>query len=128
MDTQALQPRSVPERRFVVTGQSMFHPVAWLAVFAVIAVASVKIAFVDGMKPGPGVAGPLAEVTVPVVQATRATVTNTVQIAARPERIPGISDRDSDAGLAGAVLVGALAGAIPALVAVRVKVIDAIRF
>jgi putative ABC transport system permease protein len=31
-------------------------------------------------------------------------------------------------GLAAAVLVGALAGAIPALVAVRVKVIDAIRF
>jgi putative ABC transport system permease protein len=31
-------------------------------------------------------------------------------------------------GLAAAVRVGALAGAIPALVAVRVKVIDAIRF
>jgi putative ABC transport system permease protein len=31
-------------------------------------------------------------------------------------------------GLASAVLVGALAGAIPAVVAVRVKVIDAIRF
>lgn len=31
-------------------------------------------------------------------------------------------------GLASAVLVGALAGAIPAIVAVRVKVIDAIRF
>jgi putative ABC transport system permease protein len=31
-------------------------------------------------------------------------------------------------GLGSAVLVGALAGAIPALVAVRVKVIDAIRF
>jgi len=31
-------------------------------------------------------------------------------------------------GFGAAVLVGALAGAIPALVAVRVKVIDAIRF
>lgn len=31
-------------------------------------------------------------------------------------------------GLGSAVLVGALAGAIPALVAVRIKVIDAIRF
>ena len=31
-------------------------------------------------------------------------------------------------GLGAAVLVGALAGAIPALVAVRIKVIDAIRF
>jgi multidrug efflux pump subunit AcrA (membrane-fusion protein) len=57
-------------------------PVAWLAVFAVIAVALVKIAFVDGMKSGPSVAGPAAEVTIPVVQATRATVTNTVQVAA----------------------------------------------
>ena len=31
-------------------------------------------------------------------------------------------------GLGAAVVVGALAGAIPALVAIRVKVIDAIRF
>ncbi|WP_458107162.1 hypothetical protein [Arthrobacter sp. R3-55] len=31
-------------------------------------------------------------------------------------------------GIGAAVLVGAIAGAIPALVAVRVKVIDAIRF
>ncbi len=57
-------------------------PVAWLAVFTVIAAALVKIAFIDGMKPGPAVAGPAAEVTIPVVQASRATVTNTVQVAA----------------------------------------------
>jgi hypothetical protein len=42
----------------------------------------VKIAFVDGMKSGPSVAGPAAEVTTPVVEAKRATVTNTVQVAA----------------------------------------------
>lgn len=47
---------------------------------------------------------------------------------------PGLTEYPAfpiDAALLGfgaAVLVGALAGAIPALVAVRVKVIDAIRF
>jgi len=74
-------------------------PVAWLAVFAVIAVALVKIAFVDGMKPGPGVAGPMAEVTVPVVQATRATVTNTVQIAATIQSDAPVGVRNTAAGV-----------------------------
>lgn len=44
-------------------------PVAWLAVFAVIAVALVKIAFVDGMQTERFVVGPEADVAVPVVQA-----------------------------------------------------------
>jgi hypothetical protein len=74
-------------------------PVAWLAVFAVIAVALVKIAFVDGMKPGPAVAGPMAEVTIPVVQATRATVTNTVQIAATIQSDAPVGVRNTAAGV-----------------------------
>jgi hypothetical protein len=74
-------------------------PLAWLAVFAVIAVALVKIAFVDGMQPEPGVAGPMAEVTVPVVQATRATVTNTVQIAATIQSDAPLGVRNTAAGV-----------------------------
>ncbi|XAS73456.1 efflux RND transporter periplasmic adaptor subunit [Micrococcaceae bacterium Sec5.1] len=55
-------------------------PVAWLVVFAIIAVALVKIAFVDGLKPSDSGPAPLAQVDIPVVPATRATVTNTVEI------------------------------------------------
>jgi hypothetical protein len=55
-------------------------PAAWLAVFAVIAVALVKIAFVDGMDPEPAVAGPAAQVSTPVIQASRATLANKVEI------------------------------------------------
>ncbi|WP_354238475.1 hypothetical protein [Arthrobacter sp. UYEF20] len=74
-------------------------PVAWLAVFAVIAVALVKIAFVDGMKPGPAVVGPQAEVTIPVVQAIRATVTNTVQIKATIQSDAPLGVRNTAAGV-----------------------------
>lgn len=73
-------------------------PVAWLAVFTVIAAALVKIAFVDGMKPGPAVAGPAAEVTIPVVQAARATVTNTVQVAATIQSDAAAGVRSTAAG------------------------------
>ncbi|MFJ5955428.1 hypothetical protein ACIQC5_05645 [Paenarthrobacter sp. NPDC092416] len=55
-------------------------PVAWLLVFAIIAVALVKIAFVDGLESSGAEPAPLAQVDIPVVPATRATVTNTVQI------------------------------------------------
>ncbi|MFK0009935.1 biotin/lipoyl-binding protein [Paenarthrobacter sp. NPDC090520] len=55
-------------------------PVAWLLVFAIIAVALVKIAFIDGLKSTASQPAPLAEVDIPMVQATRATVTNTIQV------------------------------------------------
>ncbi|MFI2565474.1 biotin/lipoyl-binding protein [Paenarthrobacter sp. NPDC018779] len=55
-------------------------PVAWLLVFAIIAVALVKIAFIDGLKSTASQPAPLAEVDIPMVPATRATVTNTVQV------------------------------------------------
>ena len=74
-------------------------PVAWLAVFAVIALALVKIAFVDGLQAGPAMAGPAAEVAVPVVQASRATVTNTVQVKATVQSDPAVGVRNTVAGL-----------------------------
>ncbi len=74
-------------------------PVAWLAVFAVIAVALVKIAFVDGMKPEQALAGPAAEVAVPVIQATRATVTNKVQVTATVQSDAPVGVRNTAAGV-----------------------------
>jgi multidrug efflux pump subunit AcrA (membrane-fusion protein) len=73
-------------------------PVAWLAVFAVIAVALVKIAFVDGMKPQQGLMGPSAEVAIPVVQATRATVTNTVEVQATVDSDAAVAVKNTTAG------------------------------
>ena len=74
-------------------------PVAWLAVFTVIAAALVKIAFVDGMTPEASVAGPGAEVMTPVVQAKRATVTNTVEIKATVQSDAAASVRSTVAGV-----------------------------
>lgn len=74
-------------------------PVAWLAVFAVIAVALAKIAFVDGMKPEQALAGPEAAVAVPVIQATRATVTNKVQVKATVQSDAPAGVRNTAAGV-----------------------------
>ncbi|MGX9901971.1 hypothetical protein ACW0JT_23045 [Arthrobacter sp. SA17] len=74
-------------------------PVAWLAVFAVIAVTLVKIAFVDGLKPDDAVAGPSAQVAVPVVQAARATVTNSVEIKATVQSDAPAGVRSTAAGM-----------------------------
>lgn len=74
-------------------------PVAWLAVFAVIAVTLVKIAFVDGLKPDDAVAGPSAQVAIPVVQAARATVTNSVEIKATVQSDAPAGVRSTAAGV-----------------------------
>ncbi|WP_247040110.1 hypothetical protein [Arthrobacter rhizosphaerae] len=74
-------------------------PVAWLAVFAVIAVTLVKIAFVDGLKPDDAVAGPSAQVAIPVVQAARATVTNSVEIKATVQSDAPVGVRSAAAGV-----------------------------
>ncbi|UVJ40610.1 hypothetical protein [Arthrobacter sp. CJ23] len=71
---------------------------AWLLVFAVIAVALVKIAFVDGLKPTASEPGPMAQVDIPVIPATRATVTNTVQIKATVQSDAGVAIRSTAAG------------------------------
>ena len=82
-------------------------PVAWLAVFAVIAVALVKIAFIDGMKPGQLLNGPSAEVAIPVVQAARATVTNSVQIKATVQSDAAVGVRNTTAGVVTHLFVAA---------------------
>lgn len=75
-------------------------PVAWLGVFAVIAVALVKIAFVDGLDSEPALAGPAASVSTPAIQATRATVTNRVEIDAT---VQGDADEQIRSTVAGTV-------------------------
>jgi multidrug efflux pump subunit AcrA (membrane-fusion protein) len=74
-------------------------PAAWLTVFAAIAVALVKIAFVDGMAPEQAAVAPGAQVAVPVVQATRATVTNKVEIKATVQNDPAVAVRSTVAGV-----------------------------
>ena len=73
-------------------------PVAWLVVFAVIAVALVKIAFIDGLKPSDSGPAPLAQVDIPVVPATRATVTNTVEIKGTVQSDAAEAIRSTSAG------------------------------
>jgi multidrug efflux pump subunit AcrA (membrane-fusion protein) len=73
-------------------------PVAWLLVFAVIAAALVKIAFVDGLKPQGAEPAPMARVETPIVPAARATVTNTVQIKATVQGDPMVGVRSTAAG------------------------------
>ena len=73
-------------------------PVAWLLVFAVIAVALVKIAFVDGLKSAGSEPAPLARVDIPTVPATRATVTNTVQIKGTVQSDAAEAVRSTSAG------------------------------
>src|SRR5688572_2184873 len=94
--------RGAPGEVLMGAGMRVFRrivlPAAWLAVFAVMAVALVKIAFVDGMEPEPAVAGPGAQVAVPVVQAVRATVTNKVEIKATVQNDAAVGVRNTAAG------------------------------
>ena len=55
-------------------------PVVWLAIFAVIAAALFKLAFVDGMRAEAVTEQPTAQLVTPSVPATLGTVTNVVQI------------------------------------------------
>ena len=73
-------------------------PVAWLLVFAVIALALVKIAFIDGLRAEESGPAPMAQVGTPAVPAVRATVTNTVQIKATVQSDPAQPVRSTAAG------------------------------
>ncbi|WP_162242821.1 hypothetical protein [Arthrobacter sp. Leaf141] len=73
-------------------------PIAWLVVFAVIAVALVKIAFVDGLRAEPALAGPAATIATPVFQASRTTVTNRVEVEATVQSDAAADVRNTVAG------------------------------
>lgn len=80
------------------TFRRVILPVAWLLVFAIIAVALVKIAFVDGLESAAAEPAPLAQVDIPVVPATRATVTNTVEIKGTVQSDAAETVRSTSAG------------------------------
>ncbi|ASN19363.1 hypothetical protein [Arthrobacter sp. YN] len=80
------------------TFRRVILPVAWLLVFAIIAVALVKIAFVDGLEATGSEPAPLAQVDIPVVPATRATVTNTVEIKGTVQSDAADTVRSTSAG------------------------------
>ncbi|PRB40075.1 hypothetical protein CQ020_18055 [Arthrobacter sp. MYb23] len=80
------------------TFRRVILPVSWLLVFAVIAVALVKIAFVDGLESAAAGPAPLAQVDIPVVPATGATVTNTVEIKGTVQSDPAETVRSTSAG------------------------------
>ncbi|WP_017197795.1 efflux RND transporter periplasmic adaptor subunit [Arthrobacter sp. M2012083] len=80
------------------TFRRVILPVAWLLVFAIIAVALVKIAFVDGLESAAAEPAPLAQVDIPVVPATRATVTNTVEIKGTVQSDAAQTVRSTSAG------------------------------
>lgn len=73
-------------------------PIIWLLIFAVIAVALVKIAFVDGLKdPGEHVI-PGARLEAPVIETTRATVTNKVEVTGTVQSDAAVPVRSTAAG------------------------------
>lgn len=88
------------------TFRRVILPVAWLLIFAVIAVALVKIAFVDGLESAASEPAPLAQVDIPVIPATRATVTNTVQIKGTVQSDAAEPVRSTSAGKVIKVFVG----------------------
>lgn len=98
-------------------------PVAWLLVFAIIALALGKIAFVDGLKPSASEPAPLAQVDIPVVPATRATVTNTVEIKGTVQSDAAEAIRSTSAGKVIKVFVeeGATVGKGDALFQVKAE-------
>ena len=73
-------------------------PIIWVLIFSVIAVALVKIAFIDGIKdPGEQLV-PNAQIQAPVIAANRATVTNTVELPGTVHSDAAVPLRSTAAG------------------------------
>ncbi|MFT4470948.1 efflux RND transporter periplasmic adaptor subunit [Arthrobacter sulfonylureivorans] len=82
-------------------------PVAWLAIFAVIAVALFKLAFVDGMRAEAVTEHPTAQLVTPSVPATLGTVTNVVQIEGSVASDPAVAVRSTAEGTVNFLFVDA---------------------
>lgn len=65
-------------------------PVVWIAVFAVIAVALVKIAFLDGLKPGTAVGAPAANIEPVSYSVAKGNIDNVVEIKGMVRSDPAI--------------------------------------
>ena len=81
-------------RRFV-------FPVLWLVVFAVIAAALFKLAFVDGMKSDAASGGemPSAQISTPLVPASLGTVENLIQVQGSVVSDPAVAVKSTDDGI-----------------------------
>ncbi|WP_247827989.1 efflux RND transporter periplasmic adaptor subunit [Arthrobacter antioxidans] len=73
-------------------------PIAWLVVFAVIAVALVKIAFFDGVELAADAEFPTAEVMTPAVAVGLGTVANTVELTGTVAADDGVPVRSTAQG------------------------------
>lgn len=73
-------------------------PIVWLLIFSVIAVALVKIAFIDGLKDESEQLFPNAQIQAPVIDVARGTVTNTVELTGTVQSDAGVPVRSTAAG------------------------------
>lgn len=76
----------------------VLFPIAWLAIFAVIAVALLKIAFFDGLEPAADTEFPTAEVMASVVPVGLGTVANTIDLAGTVAADAGVPVRSTAQG------------------------------
>ncbi|EMY33914.1 hypothetical protein D477_012325 [Arthrobacter crystallopoietes BAB-32] len=80
-------------------------PAAWLVVFAVIAAALFKLAFVDGLTAEAAQEQPSAELVTPTVSVERATITNVVQVKGSVVSDPAVAVRSTAEGTVNHVFV-----------------------
>lgn len=73
-------------------------PIVWILIFSIIAVALVKIAFIDGLRDTSEEIFPEARIEAPVIGASRATVTNTVELTGTVESDSAVPVRSTAAG------------------------------
>lgn len=76
----------------------VIFPIVWILIFSVIAVALVKIAFIDGLNDTNQEVFPEARIEAPVIEASRATVTNTVELTGTVESDSAAPVRSTAAG------------------------------
>ncbi|MFQ4147770.1 efflux RND transporter periplasmic adaptor subunit [Arthrobacter sp. LAPM80] len=76
----------------------VIFPIVWVLIFGVIAVALVKIAFIDGLKDQGEQPVPNARIQAPVIAASRATVTNTVDLSGTVQSDSAVPIRSTAAG------------------------------
>ena len=79
----------------------LLFPVLWLLVFAVIAAALFKLAFVDGLKTDVASGGevPSAQISVPLVPAALGTVNNLVQVQGSVVSDPAVTVKATNEGI-----------------------------
>lgn len=103
----------------------VIFPILWLLLFSIIAAALVKMAFIDGLKDEGQLPVPQAHVQAPVIEAGRATVTNTVDLAGTVQSDAAVPVRATAAGKVVFFFVekGAAVGAGEPLFQVRSEVV-----